>query len=435
MTDLVFVFTTFIYLRFGLYGHKCLDQFIIFTSLYVIGTFVPFLLNRLYFNMAGGSWADVFFITSSNVILFIILWRMLFQHTNSNNLRLLSTPRYIRSHKSFKVKIPNLLIWSVLLVRLIQVVLDLLKSIISSTGITKTEAWEASVVIEEKTGAGATGLLFMLLISFYYFVLISALRKPSQESYRVLRIFMVTEFFHVLKILLFSLYRSPLVFELMQIFIVYHFFYREIPIRKLRVTVGLLALVLPLYFSAAGYARDGRLDEGLAKMSLATGLSGVATSFEFMDLYDRVNEGDLSFENGKQFGYNFISFIPRFVWQNKPFTSFSYRMSTDIYGQMGVDGWVHTYTLWGEGYMQFGVVGSYLATLLLILLLRFMYLLNILLPQLIGVFAYLILIKFPILTRGDLSSFYGAGYKYIFSFIFCILVAGVFNSLFAKKTV
>lgn len=432
-TDLVFIVTTFIYLRYGLRGHKCLDQLIIFTSLYIIGTFVPFLLNRLYFHFSGGSWDSVFFITSSNVLLFIMLWRIFFQHANSTNLVLLSSPRYSNGYKSLNVKIPKILLWSVLLIRLIQIVFELLKSIISSTGITKTEAWEASVRIEEQTGTGASGLLFMLFVSFYYFVLISALRNSGQESSRILKIFMVTEFVHLIKILVFSLYRSPLVFELIQIFIVYQFFYKEIPIRKIRLTAGIFLLVLPFYFSAAGYARDGRLDEGLAKMSLSTGLSGVATSFEFMDLYDRVNRGDLSLENGKQFGYNFISFIPRFLWQNKPFTSFSYRISTDLYGQMGVDGWVHTYTLWGEGYLQFGVFGSYLATLLLVLLLRVLYLLTLLMPQFIGVFTYLMLTKFPILTRGDLSSFYGVGYKIMFSLIFCIFITVIFNSLFAEK--
>jgi oligosaccharide repeat unit polymerase len=375
----------------------------------------------------------VYLLICSNIVFFILLWGWAFKKQDNNKLTLFSVPLLNLGIRVKPLSLPKSIIFPLLLLRLMQVIFKFMNGDLITSNLTKTEAWQESVVIEEVAGSGAGGLFATLWLSLYFVILIIGLSKDKVFAKKTIRIFFITEIIVVADILINGLYRSPLVFEIIQAFIVYNFFYKRLStsfIRKLAV-VGIF--LMPFYFSVAAYVRDGHgLEAGVSNFSLVTGLSGVATAFEFLDLYERVESGELNLENGKQFLYNAVSFIPRGLWPSKPFTSFSYRLSTDLYGQMGVDGWVHTYTLWGEGYLQYGVAGTYIATLLLFLLLYIIYMLIRLYPVFSCVVSYLIISKFPILVRGDLSSFYGAGYKIFFSMIFSILVVFILNLVVSR---
>ncbi len=72
------------------------------------------------------------------------------------------------------------------------------------------------------------------------------------------------------------------------------------------------------------------------------GLSGFATVAEIGNLI--THYATHPFEYGYQFMLNIITFIPRFIWEGKPITSFSFRLSSDIFGEIGLGGaWIHTF--------------------------------------------------------------------------------------------
>lgn len=115
--------------------------------------------------------------------------------------------------------------------------------------------------------------------------------------------------------------------------------------------------------------------------------SGVGDSFSFIDLFslDRFGQqlgyrewvselvsycSDFGFSYGVQWFLNpFITFIPRFIWQNKPITSTSNFLHQVVGGKTIGDGeYIFTYTIFGEGYFQFGYLGVFLAPIFLVLL-------------------------------------------------------------------
>ena len=176
----------------------------------------------------------------------------------------------------------------------------------------------------------------------------------------------------------------------------------------------------PFYLSYSAYIRAGSQD--FSNVNFIHGLRGVATTFEMQNLIDLLNEGALKLEYGLQYLYNLIIFIPRFLWQDKPLVSFSYRISEEIYGEMGENAWVHTYTPWGEGYMQFGFIGTVINTLIILTIIHYLKKYISRHPQyMLFVMAHMFF-HFPIFIRGDLSSIIAVTYKLIFVILFVKLI-------------
>ena len=62
-----------------------------------------------------------------------------------------------------------------------------------------------------------------------------------------------------------------------------------------------------------------------------------------------------------------ITFVPRFFWADKPITSTSNYLHTVVGGfSMGDGNYITTYTIFGEGYFQYGYIGVFLASLLMV---------------------------------------------------------------------
>jgi len=74
--------------------------------------------------------------------------------------------------------------------------------------------------------------------------------------------------------------------------------------------------------------------------------------------------GQMHYEYGLTYLYVPLTAIPRALWQNKPQVSMEARWTTYLFGQhfaVADEGWgVWTFTVWGEGLVQFGVVGIFL---------------------------------------------------------------------------
>jgi len=77
-------------------------------------------------------------------------------------------------------------------------------------------------------------------------------------------------------------------------------------------------------------------------------------------LWSRAMRGDLNYEYGLNYLYFVLTFIPRSLWADKPDTSFETRWTSVLQGSLfdsagQVNVW--TFTPWGEGLTQAGVLG------------------------------------------------------------------------------
>jgi hypothetical protein len=89
---------------------------------------------------------------------------------------------------------------------------------------------------------------------------------------------------------------------------------------------------------------------------------------ETYDLYEAIHSG-LPLEYGKGwYYYSLISLIPRRLWPAKPITATSVRATIILHGQITENEGVRTYTIFGDGYWQFGYLGAALAPALFLYL-------------------------------------------------------------------
>ena len=124
-----------------------------------------------------------------------------------------------------------------------------------------------------------------------------------------------------------------------------------------------------LFMRYANLARHG-VQEGMADLSYV-GLflqtfSDDSQYYEFFyDLYETLQNGDMNFEYGMAwFIAPFVTFIPRAIWPDKPYTSFSVRGTEAVYYDYTSGQPVCTFTIFGEGYGQFGAIGCFLAPII-----------------------------------------------------------------------
>lgn len=394
-----------------------LDVLIYIVGIFVVAIFVPYIFYY-FLNITNIYLFQVYRILFLNYILFLIL--IYITYSPSNKLELFSELKFRFKKKNiFKNNyLPGNIRNIILKYSLVFSLYKLLSNAILDFNISRTDIWKEAVISEAASGMGVQGIFSFIFTGFFYLCVYEGLfSKNLSTRKKTLNIFIGYQLVSILQVIFYGLYRSPVIFIFASTIIVYHFYYQSISIRKLKMGLILFVLLLPFYFSYTAYIRDGNLDISTNNISILHGLSGLSTSLEFLDLYERLNEDELSYEYGKQFFYNYISFIPRVIWKDKPYTSFSFRKSTEIYGEVGINSWVHTYTVWGEGYNQFGIVGTILATLQLffiIFILTSMLSRN---PVYSILTLQMFIIKIPILLRGDLSSFFGAFYQIFFTII------------------
>ena len=262
-----------------------------------------------------------------------------------------------------------------------------------------------------KSGSGSGMFRRQLEYLFYLFIGWGLYIGQRKEKY--IKLFVVYILLQLVIVFFGGLYRSPLIaYTLFGFFVFYKLYLGRNTFYNYLI---ILSISLPFLMSLLAFLRDGRSPEWIGLIgTLAHGLSGFATVLEIRHLYDNP-----VYENGYQFMLNFITFIPRFLWPDKPVTSFSFRVSEEIFGQIGVDAaWIHTFTILGEGYRQFAGLGmifsSFIAAFLVLLII------SIILKnpsyRILGAF---IMIMFPIIFRGDLNSLFGRTYEFLIAiFIF-----------------
>ena len=411
-----------------------IDVLIILVSVYLIAVLVPFLYTEFVETEVILN-RSIISILSLNFLLFLFLIRFGFKPSKAK-VELFSELRI--KFNSRAIAVENLVrgnegVFFYLLLFLTGLkFVSLINLDFFELGESRTDAWAQSVSVEASEGMGLAGIsgyvsymLFIFLVTYFLNFGNAVIRK------RVFYVFISYQILLILETILVGLYRSPLIFDTIFTFVVTHFYYKEINRKIINFGLILSIVLVPLYFSFAGYVREGNSsDVSIEDINMLHGLSGLATTYDFADLSSRLNSGSTDFEYGKQYLYNFFSWVPRSVWRSKPQTSFSFRKSGEFFGTIGEDAWVHTYTPWGEGFAQFGFVGALLSTVQIFILIFILY-------EFLGrsfrlIVFKLFILSFPILLRGDLSSFYAAFYK-VLSASFIIIILLSFIKFLIKK--
>ena len=406
-----------------------LDVIIFIISVFFVGAVVPFIFNH-YLDLFTESSLIVNNILCLNIFIFYLLvWWII---KPSSQLRLFSEVKIVLFNASRRniVAIPAVIRNFFMIIYVIVNLIIFFSNSAFGLDESRAESWNEVVAISSTEGAGFQGLISLLVSGLFFVSVYEGFQSRSvRTKYWTFIFFCFNQLISILTAILYGVHRSPVIFELIFLVIVYHFYYRRIKLRMLKIGSLVFILLLPFYFSLTAYIRAGSFDSVTREdISVLHGLSGLSTSLEFVDLFDRLRVGELHYEFGKQFVYNTISFIPRVIWKEKPHTSFSFRKSTEIYGEMGVDGWVHTYTVWGEGYSQFGLSGTVMATLSLFFLITLFLNISLRFPVYSFIILKVLILKFPILLRADLSTFFGNSYRVIFSILFVWFIKKIISS-------
>lgn len=293
-----------------------------------------------------------------------------------------------------------------------------------SIGANRDEVWKANAQLEAETGMGVLGV-FELIWNGLYFVALHSLLISDSSHYKryAYRIFTLITLLSILIIAVGGLVRSPVVFHSVTWILVTHLYVKRINIYRISI-VGVF--VIPMFLSFAALVRAGSV--GSESVSILHGMTGLLTAYEFGQIISSLKNGYLQYEYGLQYIYSLISFVPRFIWVEKPHTSFSFRISEKIYGEAGESAWVHTFTPWGEGYLQFGIAGTFLNMVIIFFLIHFIVFIIKKWPCVLIYVIANIFILTPILLRADLSSLVAQVHKLIVVLIIIIFYKALFRS-------
>lgn len=208
----------------------------------------------------------------------------------------------------------------------------------------------------------------------------------------------------IIDLLTYSEHRSPIAFTALLLIIYIHIYVKKIRVLYF-IVIGVLVII---FMSFAAYIRtgdiDSAIDSGLTfNQQLAHGLSGLNTSESMMEMKLLIDRTDY------EYGYTFLMYlitpIPRRLWIEKPNVSFSSRMTENLYGRIGDGNWIRTFTMWGEGYSQFGYVGILIFTILFLTMVRF----SLRILSNYRGFEFLVLkyiVQIPLLLRADFFATY-----------------------------
>jgi hypothetical protein len=148
--------------------------------------------------------------------------------------------------------------------------------------------------------------------------------------------------------------------------------FKKISTLKLILWTFPLIISVLFYMRTANYARSGLLSDTNTSAEVSMNVTTLAASAfkdlnyynALYDLYEHDQKNTTTKEYGLSwFYYPFVNFVPRTLWTNKPLTAFSPRLTEQIYWKIGPGRPVATFTIFGEGYFQFGLLGVFFAPL------------------------------------------------------------------------
>ena len=382
-------------------------------ELYIIATLVVvFLLLPLLLWNAGIITLNLYLNFIFSVIFYVVLSFFFSKRVDLDRLK----PTYRTANSAVRF-----IILSWLLLYLAYELYQMIGSYFAMDYRSKDQVWVEKYSDQLSEGTGAHGIL-RKISSGVFFCSIFYIASIKDDSLKVL-------WFFILMILIvgqffIGLHRSPVIFLLLTGFFLNHLYFSKKKFPVVRFFVITL-LAVPLYLSWQAYSRS----DITGTLSIMHGLSGLATALEVQIVVDMIDDGLLKVDYGRQLIYNMLVLVPRFIWLGKPVVSFSDRTTEDVYGVVGEDIWVHTFTILGEGYRQLYYTGMHVYMLLffaIVQLSKNIVLRNpFVLPACISVFW----VKMPILVRADLFSVFSAFWYLVLICITVIVIKSIFSVL------
>ncbi len=177
---------------------------------------------------------------------------------------------------------------------------------------------------------------------------------------------MLIYFVLVLSIVLVATTRLPVILTLL--LPVVYFVRNRTKSLSIPAAVG-FGIVFVLLMYALNIVRTQGLDKLLTlDFSWQQAWDSITVNFSPMRGYEILWElertAHVSYEYGLSYVYVLVTAVPRALWPGKPLTSMEARWTTELFGQhfaMTDEGWgVWTFTPWGEGLVQFGILGVFL---------------------------------------------------------------------------
>jgi hypothetical protein len=206
------------------------------------------------------------------------------------------------------------------------------------------------------TSAGAVGT-FRLISEMAFYVMLG---KIFHKRHYV--VFACLVFVYVGALSVYANTRLSLVLPLIAVGCFYCYARHLRPITILSLLVSALVL-LPWYIFMTNAIRHG--------IEPTAEVGGVVADIALKEIdYNKYLRHATEYTRVKDFEYGYGWFIssfgnvvPRFIWQDKPVTSTSNRFTTQVTGEEpSLLNPVMTFTIFGEGYLQFGLAGVVLET-------------------------------------------------------------------------
>jgi len=218
----------------------------------------------------------------------------------------------------------------------------------------------------ELQGRGLMDIILQLtsFVSMFYF---GFLFKSNIKK------FIIYYFIFFVSIVLTSAHRTPVVITFITPFLVHLFLKNQGKIKKVFVFVGFFLVVnimLIMNFFRQGILNELNYDsQTLTSVAISNSLSGLNTSKNLFDLIDNKYEKEYL----SKIHYLLLGFVPRKIYKNKPIVSFNMRTTEKLKGYKvgsfkGAD--ILTFTVPGEGFVQFSYFGAFLFSFLSVLIVK-----------------------------------------------------------------
>lgn len=229
--------------------------------------------------------------------------------------------------------------------------------------------------LEDYSGVSSSSFYYAILFFkiFYYIYIYGLFIKKKHKLFILLYLIPILRYFLV----------AVTRFDILVLILILIFLYIEpklmlrnklnnhTKISTLKITLIMIPILLVvssyMYFSNLirhGVLLDGSKESVVLSSIISKNTNDLQYYYFLNDLYKGVNNETLDFEYGVSWVYYpLITYIPRSIWKSKPPTAFSTRYTEKVYWKLG-DGPVVTFTIFGEGFIQFGLLGIFLAPIL-----------------------------------------------------------------------
>ena len=211
-------------------------------------------------------------------------------------------------------------------------------------------------------GTGAALTSFHLLTQFvFYYVCGRLLNEVKTKKIGLLVIFL-----YVFCIAIYANTRLSVIIPIL-VFLSFYCFEKQLKFKRIAIVSGIFVAILPAYLVLANNMRHGISDDNTEVIVTKIIADQLDYNKYINELYFYYNSADkLEYGSGWLLA-SFGNVIPRFIWESKPVTSFSNRLTVDITGKpLSLWNPVRTYTIFGTGYTQLYYIGTILETIMYI---------------------------------------------------------------------